>query len=200
MELKEDISKLPALFERVRRQLDIETAMDLDSISDGGELSEPGYGRLHIFNNKITGLLNEEAKLYGIDTTNEMVTPVLFKLFVESWPDFNESDLIKGITPSNFIVGSPENPLPFVGGSRQGQLDGIFYSDIERVFGPPSYSEGSGDGKVQVEWDIKFENGVRASIYDYKQYDIDIYDIDYWSVGGNSPESATEVYLTMGLI
>ena len=114
MELKEDISKLPALFERVRRQLDIETAMDLDSISDGGELSEPGYGRLHIFNNKITGLLNEEAKLYGIDTTNEMVTPVLFKLFVESWPDFNESDLIKGITPSNFVVGSPENPLPFV--------------------------------------------------------------------------------------
>ena len=76
----------------------------------------------------------------------------------------------------------------------------IYYNDIERVFGPPSYSEGSGDGKVQMEWDIKFDNGVRAAIYDYKQYGIPVNDIDYWSIGGNSPESATEVYLAMGLV
>ena len=200
MKLREDISKLPSLFERVRSLLDIETAMDLDSITDTGELSEPGYGRLHIFNNKINSLLNSEAKLFGVDTTNEMVSSLLFKLFVESWPDFNDSDIKEGMTPSNFIVGSKDNPLPFVGGSKQGQLDEIYYNDIERVFGPPSYSEGSGDGKVQMEWDIKFDNGVRAAIYDYKQYGIPVNDIDYWRIGGNSPESATEVYLAMGLV
>ena len=51
-----------------------------------------------------------------------------------------------------------------------------------------------------MEWDIKFDNGVRAAIYDYKQYGIPVNDIDYWSIGGNSPESATEVYLAMGLV
>tara|TARA_R110001583_G_scaffold3173_2_gene20736 strand:+ start:13630 stop:14244 length:615 start_codon:yes stop_codon:yes gene_type:complete len=204
MKLKEDISKLAPLFERVRSQLDLETAMDLDSIKDEGELSEPGYGRLHLFNKKITSLLNSEGKLYGIEFNDRITESLLFKLFVETYPDFSDGDLIKGMTPSEFIVGSEDSPLPFVGGSRQGELDGLYYDDIERVFGKPSLiNAGSNDGgdKVQLEWDIKFDNGVRASIYDYKQYDIDPYnDVDFWSVGGNSPESAVEVYLAMGLI
>ena len=69
------------------------------------------------------------------------------------------------------------------------------------MFGPPNYDQGSGDGKVQLEWEIKFDNGVRATIYDYKQYDYDPYnEVDYWSVGGNSVSSAAEVYKAMGLI
>ena len=76
----------------------------------------------------------------------------------------------------------------------------IFHQEIIEKFGPPTSTIPSSDNKVQVEWDIQFENGVRASIYDYKQYDKSPEEIDYWSIGGNSPDAAAEVYKVMRLI
>ena len=65
------------------------------------------------------------------------------------------------LQPRGFIVGTPQRGLPFVGGSRKGELEGIYMDDIVKVFGPPTWDHSSGDGKTQVEWDIEFDNGVR---------------------------------------
>ena len=62
----------------------------------------------------------------------------------------------------------------------------------------PTWEQGSQDGKTQVEWDIEFDNGVRTSIYDYKQYGVHPQDVDYWSIGGNSPVSLLK--FTVGII
>ena len=56
------------------------------------------------------------------------------------------------------------------------------------------------DDKVQVEWAIKFPDGTIATIYDYKQYNVDPDDIDYWSIGGRGPLAEYYVKKAMGII
>lgn len=192
----------------LHRRLSMGTIMDLDTIA---ELNEPPVN-VWKFTNEIRGALQSTSKLYGFSPTNfegykneSMFYTILFDVFTNSYNpdingDFDINKIEEGFLPQKFVVGSDETPLPFVGGSRQGELDGVTYQEIVSVFGEPSHSEPSGDNKVQVEWDIKFDNGVRASIYDYKQYNMDPKDIDFWSIGGNSESSAAEVYKSMGLI
>ena len=204
-----DYTTITKLFKHVlTRELPIEVLDELEHLEDKGTLSDPtSPGLSWKFIQTIDSAMKRTSKLFGVRLGDEQfLSPteegsILTALLLQTYPDFNRSSLQSALSPRPFIVGSEDNPLPFVGGSRQGELDGPSYDDIEGAFGPPSYAEGSGDGKVQLEWDIKFDNGVRASIYDYKQYDKDPYnDVFYWSVGGNSPESAFEVYKMMGLV
>jgi len=62
-----------------------------------------------------------------------------------------------------------------------GYLD-VSYSDLERVFGQP-HINGSPDGKTKAEWDIEFEDGTVATIYDYKS-GCDPAENSCWHVGG----------------
>lgn len=204
-----DLTELQRMFNYVvTRQLDMEVIMDLDTIAEINEKPENTYQ----FQRKIMEALQNSSKLFGISpkmmtgqygNQDDIFYSVLFNAFVNSYdPDipgfFDVQKIIDELQPRDFETSAN---FPFVGGSRQGELDGFFYKDIENVFGPPNYDQGSGDGKVQLEWEIKFDNGVRATIYDYKQYDYDAYnEVDYWSVGGNSASSAAEVYKAMGLI
>jgi len=182
--------------------MSIEMAEDLDSIHDDGRLTHPGQAYTYKFTRDLQKLIKDEAKLFGFDN-NDKVIFMLFSLFIEAYDpmasDWDLEDLAFELQPRSFIVGTPQRGLPFVGGSRQGELEGIYMDDIVRVFGPPTWDQSSEDGKTQVEWDIKFDNGVRASIYDYKQYGVHPQDVDYWSIGGNSPVSAFEVYKAMEL-
>ena len=86
------------------------------------------------------------------------------------------------------------------GTSRQGELDGYYKKDIEEVFGPATWDQGSVDDKVQLEWGIKFPDGTLATIYDYKQYDVDPDDIDFWSIGGHGALAEYYVKKAMGII
>lgn len=56
------------------------------------------------------------------------------------------------------------------------------YARLVEVFGQPI--SGSGDGKVNSEWIIKFSNGQVATIYDYKESVTPTDDYD-WHIGGN---------------
>tara|TARA_R110002051_G_scaffold246323_3_gene305920 strand:- start:3702 stop:4307 length:606 start_codon:yes stop_codon:yes gene_type:complete len=196
------IKNIGLLFNHILPQLTVEMAEDLHSIHEDGRLSKPGRPHSYKFSQSLKNLIIDDAKLFGLGKTG-METDMLFTLFIEAYnPEENGwdlEDLEFELQPRGFIVGTPQKSLPFVGGSRQGELENIYKYQIVKVFGPPSWSDTSSDGKVQNEWDIKFDNGVRAMIYDYKQYDLSPEDIDYWSVGGNSPVSAFEVYKAMGL-
>lgn len=203
-----DYNTISKLFNYVHtRELPIEVLDELEFLFEKGTLSDPTSPALNWkFTQLIKQAIERSAKLFGVRLQDGEVfwdeeTSILTSLFIQTYPYFIPPTIEEALEPQPFKVGSETQPLPFVGGSRQGQLDGVYYDDIEKVFGPPSYETGSGDGKVQLEWDIEFLNGVRSSIYDYKQYDIDPYnDIDYWSIGGNSNESAFEVYKAMGII
>lgn len=56
------------------------------------------------------------------------------------------------------------------------------YARLVEVFGRPI--NGSGDGKVNSEWIIRFDNGEVATIYDYKTGTTPTDDYD-WHIGGN---------------
>ena len=58
------------------------------------------------------------------------------------------------------------------------------YDELVTLFGFPFGA--SGDGKVQAEWVVKFDNGILATIYDWKQYDTATEDVVNWNIGGRS--------------
>lgn len=55
------------------------------------------------------------------------------------------------------------------GSSRAGEINRT-YRDLVTGLGEPTFGEESGDGKVQVEWVVKFKGNV-FTIYDWKTYD-----------------------------
>lgn len=59
---------------------------------------------------------------------------------------------------------------------------------LEQQFGTPfTYSQRDSDGKVTTEWIIKFEDGVVATIYDWKRYEMGAPALDEvyeWHIGG----------------
>ena len=73
------------------------------------------------------------------------------------------------------------------------KLENTPYSKLVEAFGEPTLRDHSGDGKVQVEWQLRFNSeeyeDVIATIYDYKSYTIPEAN-DYWSIGGFSIEAA----------
>lgn len=86
------------------------------------------------------------------------------------------------------------------GTSLQGYVN-VPFSKLVAVFGEPSDSDGY---KVAFEWSIEFDDGVIATIYDWKStslYDDDLpspaylrdTDFDSWHVGGFDKRAVTHV-------
>lgn len=71
------------------------------------------------------------------------------------------------------------------------------YEDLKKLFGDPM----EGDGfKVDAEWNVRFEDGTVATIYNYKtgrNYlgadGLDVEDITEWHVGGHTRQAYTHV-------
>lgn len=87
------------------------------------------------------------------------------------------------------------------GSSLQGLVHAK-YSDMCRVFGEPM----DGDGhKVDAEWVVLFDDGVMATIYNWKdgknycgEYGMDVKDITEWHVGGHSVMAVAKVAKLVG--
>lgn len=58
------------------------------------------------------------------------------------------------------------------------------YDELIKEFGEPT-QEGSGDGKVQVEWAVKVNDAI-VFIYDYKEYETPVKDVTDWHLGARS--------------
>jgi len=73
-----------------------------------------------------------------------------------------------------------------IGTGNQGEIQAT-YQDLVRVLGEPTYSEASGDNKVQKEWVVEFEGDI-FTIYDWKTYDEEytMNELDEFNVGGRT--------------
>jgi len=75
-------------------------------------------------------------------------------------------------------------------------LMGPNYSQLVNFLGDPTFPNESGDGKVQKEWVVEF-NDELFTIYDWKTYSV--YEtkntLDTWSIGGKSSASGLVEYL-----
>ena len=198
---------LTQLFNRVLDTLDEDAIKEIESIHNNGVTNVSP----HFLSGRILGSIQQEGKLFGFGEVSDYsfeaspLQSALFSLFINTYTPsgFHLEDISEELEPTPFIVGNNEEEgkgLPFVGGSRQGTLNDVAYGKIKNKFGPPTYSEESEEEKVQTEWDIKFDNGVRATIYDYKQYHLPPEWVTDWSIGGNSPHSAYEVYKVMEIL
>ena len=61
------------------------------------------------------------------------------------------------------------------------------YDELFDLLGEPTFNEESGDGKVQVEWNVKYLDEV-FTIYDWKTYnrDFTLNKLDVFNVGGKT--------------
>ncbi|CAK0739292.1 hypothetical protein CCP2SC5_1010003 [Azospirillaceae bacterium] len=63
------------------------------------------------------------------------------------------------------------------------------YADLIATFGRPSNNNGY---KTQAEWWVRFEDGVIASIYDYKFEGVSLEQNTDWHVGGHIRDRAAQ--------
>jgi hypothetical protein len=75
----------------------------------------------------------------------------------------------------------------------------ITYAELVEIFGAPNYGPNNYDmDKVTCEWMIEFEDGTRASIYDYKTGRTPMGEYE-WHIGGYDMDSVDRVVETITL-
>jgi len=72
------------------------------------------------------------------------------------------------------------------GSSLKGYINCV-YQDLVRVLGEPTYSDPSGDNKVQKEWVVRY-NGEIFTVYDWKTFDPEytMNELDQFHIGGKT--------------
>ena len=86
-----------------------------------------------------------------------------------------------------------------VGTSLQGYVEAT-RSFLELLLGEPT--EYGSEDKVTTEWAVEFDNGVIATIYDWKRYEMGKPEMDEvieWHIGGNGNEAVYQVCELLGL-
>jgi len=73
------------------------------------------------------------------------------------------------------------------GTSLKGYLNGVSYVDLVDTLGQPTYTTPSGDGKVNKEWVVQYNDEV-FTIYDWKTPSTEYTETQLfrWNVGGKS--------------
>lgn len=101
----------------------------------------------------------------------------------------------------DYIMLKVKPRTEFVSTSLQGYLVSS-YADLVKVFGHPQCTETSGDGKVDIEWELKiedkeFETTRNVTIYNWKDYDggyAAMSNSQYeWHIGGMSSMDAIQL-------
>ncbi len=73
-----------------------------------------------------------------------------------------------------------------------------YYHELVEVFGLPDRGPDNYDAdKVTCEWNLQFEDGTVATIYDWKESETPMGQYD-WHIGGKSFEAVERVFETMG--
>lgn len=93
-----------------------------------------------------------------------------------------------------------KNP-PFTSTWLQGKVEAP-YTKLLATFGEPSkFSEAEGDGKVSIEWSLRFADGTPATIYDWKNYSSPEALIEAnhsnWHIGGTTRRAVELVLETL---
>lgn len=78
-----------------------------------------------------------------------------------------------------------ETYVPTNGTSLKGYTIATYYELVE-LFGEPTQGD---PAKTQAEWEIEFEDGTMATIYDWKMYGIPVEQIGEWNIGGKDSQA-----------
>ena len=81
-----------------------------------------------------------------------------------------------------------------------GSIKGVSYEELTELFGTPiareylPWSDETENKDTRYQWLIEFEDGLLATIYDYKQKKSIWTDPIEWSVGGHDPRVMDRIY------
>lgn len=113
-------------------------------------------------------------------------------------PSFDERDAEATLAEELDDGDDDESPLKFTTGSvpngtsLQGHIVAS-YDELVKVFGEPDYGPNGTEGdKVTCEWDIMFNDGTLATIYDWKEEETPMHETQ-WNVGGKSKQAVWNV-------
>ena len=81
-----------------------------------------------------------------------------------------------------------ETTVASIGTSYRGEIK-TDYDTLEKLFGEPLLGDGY---KVQAEWDVVFNDGLVATIYDWKD-DLLPHLVTCWHIGGKDFEAVARV-------
>lgn len=86
----------------------------------------------------------------------------------------------------------------WIGTSFHADVINLAYDELVECIGEPTYSEPSGDGKIQKEWLLTTDENVPFTIYDWKEYDRDVTDGDEveWHIGHHNNKGDLESIVT----
>ena len=84
------------------------------------------------------------------------------------------------------------------GTSYKGEVE-TYYHKLLEVFGKPTVTSTNVWDKVTCEWVIQFEDGLIATVYDWKvgETPMDLYD---WHIGGTSSEVVKRIIDLVGQV
>ena len=96
----------------------------------------------------------------------------------------------------NYTTHNEDNTIDTNGTSLQGHIQAN-YADLVQAFGKPL----QGDYKTDAEWNIAFEDGTRASIYNWKngknycgENGLNVEEIQDWNIGGYDEKAVESIY------
>lgn len=95
-----------------------------------------------------------------------------------------------------FITGNVDNGT---GTHLQGYITTTRAALIE-TFGMPTFMSDDDSEKVTTEWVIKYENGIIATIYDWKRYEEGapaLNEVYEWHIGGYNELAVSQVQKTL---
>lgn len=113
-----------------------------------------------------------------------------------------ELELEKNFIPSNLFT--TENVE--VGGTHGVGSIVATREEMTQTFGAPTYCEWESGDKVTIEWDVKFNDGTIATIYDWKRIEcgeeadaIGLFDPFQWNIGGHNEKAVEAVRMAIAL-
>ena len=72
----------------------------------------------------------------------------------------------------------------------------ITYAELVEIFGRPNYGPNADLDKTTCEWNLKFEDGTKASIYDYRTSSTPMGEYE-WHIGGHDAQAYTHIVDTI---
>ena len=81
-----------------------------------------------------------------------------------------------------------QTTIPSIGTSYQGEIN-IKHTTLKKLFGEPLLGDGY---KVQEEWGIVFNDGLVATIYDWKEDCLPEH-VTCWHIGGRDFEAVARI-------
>ena len=107
-----------------------------------------------------------------------------------------ELQLEQAFKPSDEFT---KNDVEISGTHRQGEIV-TTREQLIKTFGAPSYCDWDSGDKITIEWEMRFNDGTIATIYDYKRIEcgeeaepIDLFEEFEWNIGGNCSEAVQKV-------